>query len=576
MEIKQKGIFMQFKSVLFTMLIVFTICAEGLADNEGKRSNIYAQNTAIVSKQVNQNKLADLINEQGWQVIRFEFSKSVGPMNWSAGIKILAFHDHPDKNSRTGLPLFLNRHINQDSSLPEYPLVTRDSRGMDEDTAGVHVSIAALPGGELYQENDKRTAHQRDWDFIASERDIILKEKGLFNSKDTLAKLKVLGDYVQSRRGGNENYPSRHPVDFLLHSSYCTGASNTMVGFATTMGLKARTINTSVHSTIEVEVEGKWYFIDNSKSLKYSLVENMNFMQVSAFPENIPALSCESDAAPKTKKRFYGSYKLHGDDYVFSGSAYNLAAGVWHMNQCGTGQECPVNSQTILNGAGLTVGLDATTAKALYPGDKEIWVRATDNGAVMIAGKYCWWRSAMNLKQGEKIRRFFYLGEIKNPENPLNHLEAQVLIAPDGTGNFDANGKGWMLKVNGCCYKLDDGSIKWKHVKAMVDYPDFYADNPLGIKAISEEYLSFYIPVTKLKENSLNCIEFGSEIKGDGVLPVIMFPDPVLPYYPPFTPGPDGALQKEWIILPDHICEVLQVKMGFKFPAKTPCKITIP
>ena len=89
---------------------------------------------------------------------------------------------------------------------------------MDEDEAGVHVSIASLPGGELYQDNDKRTAHQRDWDFIVSERDRVLKEKNILNSKDTLAKLRVLGDYIQFRREGTP-FSSLHPVDFLLQSA---------------------------------------------------------------------------------------------------------------------------------------------------------------------------------------------------------------------------------------------------------------------------------------------------------------------------------------------------------------------
>ena len=525
------------------------------------------------TQQLHSNK-SNSAGETGWQGIRFQFSKAIGPMNWSSGIKILAYHDHPDKNSSSGLPLFLNRHINFESRLPEYPAVTRDSLGMDEDEAGVHVSIASLPGGELYQDNDKRTAHQRDWDFIVSERDRVLKEKNILNSKDTLAKLRVLGDYIQFRREGTP-FSSLHPVDFLLHSAHCVGASNTMVAFATTMGLKARTVNNSVHSTAEIEVDGKWYFIENVKRLNYSLVENMNCMQVSAFPENISYLSDEIDSDPKSRKRKYGSYKLHGDDHVFAGSVYSLSASAWHLNQCGIGAERQVNAQTIRNGFGISVGLDGTTAKALYPNDNEIWVRATDSGAVMIAGKYCWWRSVMNLRQGDKIRRFFHLGGINNHDNPLHRLEVQVLISQDNARNFAENGEGWIVKVNGYSYKLENGSIKWKHVKELNSLPEQYAAIPSKIKAIPEEYLAFDIPVTRLKENALNCIEFGAEQECNGVLPVIMFPDPVLPYYPPFFPGDGNKLQKEWTILPDHICEVLQIKPGYEYPAVKPCNIII-
>lgn len=125
-----------------------------------------------------------------------------------------------------------------------------------------------MPGGELYKENDGRTAHQRDWDFIVETRDRILKEKGLLNSSDAYKKMQALADYVQSARGREgERYPSRHPSDYILHSSYCTGAANTEAAFAATLGLKYRTLNTYAHSTAEVEISGKWHFLDDQSPL---------------------------------------------------------------------------------------------------------------------------------------------------------------------------------------------------------------------------------------------------------------------------------------------------------------------
>jgi hypothetical protein len=508
------------------------------------------------------------MSKQKWEAIRFSFSGAVGAMNWSAGIKILAYHQKPDAVSPTGAPLFIDRHINPKTRPFAAPRVTRNSQGMDEAPDGAHVSLASCPGGELYDAKDGLTAHQRDWEFLVKERDRVLAEKGLLKSKDTLKKLKALADYIQSRRGGEERYPSRHPVDFLLHSSYCTGAANTLVGLATTMGLRGRVCGCVVHAMAEVEVDGRWHFFDNTKLSPVTLIPDRSFMEVSARPEKVSELNNPRDPQGLKKRDFYAALGLHGDDFNYSGGAFLLGSTSWHFNQGGVGRYGPSTSQTLLNGAGVAVGLDGTTARGLYPHEKEIVCRATDTGALMLANKYCWWRSGMKLQQGQSVRRQFYLGETGG-SNPLRHVDVQVLLMPKKGKASTFNAEGWTLGINGRDYPLTAGGVEWSHEYRQVPAP---LGARLGFLTLPEELIRFRLPASLLKANSMNVVSFGSGTPGKETVNMLMFPDPVLPHLPAFSRGVKGSLQRDWLIEPDHVCEVTRVH-GFEFAAKKPTVI---
>jgi len=511
-----------------------------------------------------------------WVPIRFEVSPAVGQMNWSVLWRIYIYQD-PDRYVN-GRGVFVNRHINPYTSFDIREPVTRSSPGMDEDPRGAQVSIAALPGGELYDPHDNRTAHQRDWDFILSETKRILEEKGLAGSTDRVAQIKAMAEYIQSRRGGKV-YESRGPVDFLLHSSYCTGAANAMAAVASTMGLEYRTINHYGHSVTEVLIDGKWYLIENSVGYPVFV------------PATLMRLTCDPEAYPYDREKYgkrYLEWDLSSDDWMRYGAVYALSSRWWHFNQGSLGSDPVIRSQALRNGCGVCVGLDGNTARPLYPGLDEYLIKATDSGAMLVAGKYCWYYSFLPLGPGQGVRRGFYLGRLQDEGHPVTAVEAQLVLHPGSSRYFPEDGKGWYLVVNGERFALQGTEIEWSIQNRNIPLPESYIPNPAGLLSLPEEYIAFRLPLDALKEKSINIVELVQESEGnqpagrEGNLLVRIFPDPVVPYLAPFSPRAGGKLPERWTVNPDHLCEVLRV-VGWEWggapvisPTRRPEKMRIP
>jgi hypothetical protein len=85
--------------------------------------------------------------------------------------------------------------------------------------------------------------------------------------------------------------------------------------------------------------------------------------------------------------------------------------------------------------------------------------------------------------------------------------------------------------------------------------------NDRGITFWKEKFISFSLSTESLKMNSLNSLEFGSNAPGNSFVPVLMFPDPVFPYFPPYQPL--AKIPDTWRLYPDHICEVLDGGWSF-------------
>jgi len=491
--------------------------------------------------------------DTSWVPVRFEVSPAVGGMNWSVLWRVYVFQE-PDRLC-SGRGVFVNRHVNPYTSFDLPAPATRSSRGMDEQAGGAQVSIAALPGGELYEPGDGKSAHQRDWDFIVSESGRILAEKGLAGSTDRAAQIKTLAEYVQSRRGG-EVYESRGPVDFLIHSSYCTGAANAIAGIASTMGLEYRTINHHGHSVAEVLIDGKWYFIENSVGYPVFV------------PATLMRLTCEAEAYPYDREKYgkrYLEWDLSGDDWMHYGAVYSLSSRWWHFNQGSLGADPLIRSQCLKSGCGVCVGLDGNTARPLHPGLGEYLFKAADSGAMLVAGKYCWYYSSLPLGPGARVRRSFYLGALHDTGHPVTAVVAQLVLHPGSEKNFPADGRGCFLVVNGRRLALNDAELEWSLVHKSIPVPGTFVPNPAGLVSLPEEYLSFRLPLELLKENSINIVELGIEsakettAKRKSDILVRIFPDPLAPYLAPFSPGAGRELPTRWIVNPDHICEVLRV-----------------
>ena len=106
-------------------------------------------------------------DETGYEPIELKVCDAVGEMYWSPAWEIHFHYSHFDEVLPDGSGLFVDRQVDPGSRLPEVPLVTRESAGIDENPTGCHVSLASLPprkeepyGGELYDPSDSRTVEQ--------------------------------------------------------------------------------------------------------------------------------------------------------------------------------------------------------------------------------------------------------------------------------------------------------------------------------------------------------------------------------------------------------------------------------
>ena len=209
----------------------------------------------------------------------------LGSLDWAPHWEIILTHDRPDGRSEGeyGRSFFVNRHVRPDVDFDWESGITRDSVGMDEDPLGCHVSGAAVPPrtggnpmddifankwpeealkvGQLYDAQDGKTAHQRDWDVIREAVDKTYHDADLTAESPAMDRIRALVDLQNEHKA--EVHPSRHPVDTLLYSSYCTGAANLFAALCVMAGFPARTLNNSIHSIAEVWTGERWLFVDN-------------------------------------------------------------------------------------------------------------------------------------------------------------------------------------------------------------------------------------------------------------------------------------------------------------------------
>ncbi len=482
-------------------------------------------------------------DEAGYEPIVLKVCDAVGKMHWSPAWEIRFHYAHFDKVLPDGNGLFVDRQVDPASRLPEMPLITRESPGIDESPTGCHVSLAALPprkeephGGELYDSSDTRSAHQRDWDALVQWREELFDKHGIHEDTPLLEKVQVLAEYVRSHSGST--YISRHPVDMFLHASYCVGKANGLAAMLHTMGIPARTINTLEHSMVEVQVEGRWYLVDNLQS--GILFSGRNAMEAFADPEALGASLSE------TQRGYYK--ELH------SNSPYNLSAWWhWHFNQCGLGLD--MSRETLLNGAGISVCLDPSTAKALYPNAKRYLFKVMkgEPPVLITCRKHSWYRAGLRVLEGQWIRKRFYIETLRDSENPIQKVIGVLHLMAGEAQTMDIEKADWVLKINGRAYSL-------KHLKGWSVRREF--DSLL----IPQLAIEFPLPLSELKEGDYNILEFGTdEFKPRGqnqFVHVVIYPDPLLPYLNPFG-GDNPARQNYWLIRPDHPPELRQVD-GFE------------
>ena len=205
---------------------------------------------------------------------RSRLNEAFGLQNLAVACEVIVRHERVDDRCRKGqLPLLLNRHVDRQRKLPCGIFVTRESPGEDVGREAPFLSLAIRPpepggepaGGELFRAEGVDSLHREEWEFLQEHVVRALALAGVRDEAVETDKVRALADYA-AQSEDTLVYPSFHPVDVLLHSSYCSGLANLFFALANVSGLVCRSINIANHSVVEVLIKGQWHFVDNHRT----------------------------------------------------------------------------------------------------------------------------------------------------------------------------------------------------------------------------------------------------------------------------------------------------------------------
>jgi hypothetical protein len=456
------------------------------------------------------------------------------PINWAPHWEIVLTYDEPDGSTEGEFPrhYFLNRHVRPDVSHDWSPRVTRDTLGMDEVSTGCHVSAAALPptqkgegkryfhshiwedeelkGGSLFQNDDSKTAHQRDWDKLTEAVADAFGRHGVSKSSTNIEKIRCLVELQNEHYG--KVYPSRNPVDVLLYSHYCTGASNLLAGLCMVAGIPARTINNAVHSMTEVWDGKKWIFSDNigidrgnewrkdqpGKQV-VDLYEHLNYSQLLLNPSSPSGDPLHSEMVERFRIR-----QPAFEPYLNTGTAD------WHFNHGSIGMDRPLTPTDY--GAGLFALPCPDNVKAVYPewDSPHFFSIPGRENELILNPRQGWFQSPLRIDRGMGIKKSFYLGQLEGAENPVKTARCDLHLAEGVGSEFVPERGGWGFYVNETQVPLDRSNYR-----------------------LFSGLLTIEIPVSLLKEDSMNTVSLLSEKKYPistryrmpDMLPIWSYPD---------------------------------------------------
>ena len=500
--------------------------------------------------------------DDDWRPILFKVNDVAGRYNWSVNWDISSHYTRFDRVLADGNGLFVNRQIDRGARLPETPLVTRDSPGIDERPDGANVSMASVPasrrlpgcGGEVYQKNDGKTAHQRDWDTLVAARNAVFEQHDVTGNTPLWERVRLIADWAREPHGDGPVYESKHPVDVISHNTFCVGKANLFVAVMHTMGIPARTVHMEGHSVAEVLLDGGWYYVENITGRKTDSRPTATLC---------PCSLMEFYTDPYARKEHTSESHITSDYFRFTDLHNNRAnwqLGAiwrWHFIQCGNGDDMMMRD-TMRNGSGIAVTLDSATSAALYPNAKTHYYKVPAGNPPVMTNyhKHSWYRAGHRVLQGEWIRKRVYVGNLNDPDNPVTRItsrlylmggETQTLAIPPVYAKQPA---GWTLKVNGKAYRLGDFK-GWKLVREF---------EPVAMMPII--YFEFELDKADLKQNDYNLIEFGSQPGRqyhEQHIHVMIFPNPVEPYVNPYKPCGGSRVQKHWRIITDQKWDWLQI-----------------
>ena len=257
-------------------------------------------------------------------------------------------------------------------------------------------------GGELYDADAEESPHAREWDFLKQHAQQALDEGGVSDAAPDSEKVHALAEYAM-RVKKSPTYQSFHPVDVLLHSSYCSGTANVFAALANVEGIPARQCCISNHSMVEVLVDGRWQFVDNHAN-GARFVPGSDYVDVTLEPDSYAQFS-EVQKGYLRDRRTWARSPWH-----YSGML------AWHW-AWGDGRGRAVRT-FIMDGYGVSVPCDPHHARALYPGrDRHPFPMWYGVPEITLTEKASWVRVELRVRPGESIVKSFYAGP--SDDNPV-------------------------------------------------------------------------------------------------------------------------------------------------------------
>ncbi len=450
-------------------------------------------------------------SNDNWFPIRGAGSAKSPEENMSLAAEIFIEHDHFDEASavKHADGVLLNRHVWENRRIEAPPLIGAEYPGEDEVPTGAYISLAAQErgddgrGGELAGNKIEQgdvpdaadSAHKREYKFLQQHvTQAYAAYQSSFNAWPSTElndwqKVEALARYATRWKMRTATvYDSFHPVDVLFHSSYCTGAANILQALAMVAGFDTRFIAISNHSTIEIHVNGRWIWADNIISNGGVTPNTFNYAEMTSDPQSIPSFTAmQRDFYDTATARYRSPYSLAGRFY-------------WHF-MSGEAKGRGVRSD-VVDGYGLSVPYDPSTAAALYPELKQhrFFSPKGWQPTINISEKGSLVRSRFELKAGQSLRKVFYIGACD--DNSIKRGIIKIRLAESCDPQLlSATIDGQELSCHGSGQRYGEPSI------------DFVVD---ASQLTPGEH-----------ELVIRC--------QDAQVPCILYPDPILPYFHPIN-----------------------------------------
>jgi len=180
---------------------------------------------------------------------------------------------------------------------------------------------------------------ERDWDVLVEHRDRYLGDAGLDLTSppeaiarrfaDSFKYASYFKDKPTCTTFAEDPRELCHPIEGLLHKSWCNGVTKAFCALADSAGLSARMIGLGGHIASEVLIDGRWRYVENScrheRNPELEAFFPVGFLELSLNPD------AWSELAPPPQRDRY--WRAAGPQYDFMGGSWlspltlRLAAG---------------------------------------------------------------------------------------------------------------------------------------------------------------------------------------------------------------------------------------------------------